>query len=88
LNRLDHAILLLKAIATAKTIDITYNTNTGKKIAELLHDICQQGSQAIKDGHSLIILSERKINENRVALSSLLASSALHQRFSVITECF
>lgn len=64
---------------TSKTIDISYAKNSGEKIAELLDDICRQGSQAIKDGHSLIILSDHGIDENRVAISSLLASSALHR---------
>jgi hypothetical protein len=41
---------------------------------------------SIKDGHSLIILSDRKINENRVALSSLLASSALHRHLVACSE--
>ncbi|HIG88363.1 MAG TPA: glutamate synthase subunit alpha, partial [Candidatus Thioglobus sp.] len=64
---------------TSKTIDITYDVNENEKISALLDDICAQGSQAIKDGHSLVILSDRNIGENRVAISSLLASSALHR---------
>ncbi|SVD94528.1 uncharacterized protein METZ01_LOCUS447382, partial [marine metagenome] len=38
-----------------------------------------QGSQAIKDGHSLVVLSDRKMNSNRASISALLASSALHR---------
>ncbi|SMN01324.1 Glutamate synthase [NADPH] large chain [uncultured Candidatus Thioglobus sp.] len=64
---------------TTKTIDITYDINSDTKITDLLDDICEQGSQAIKDGYSLIILSDRNTSENRVAVSSLLASSALHR---------
>ncbi len=64
---------------TSKTIDITYDTNEDKNISDLLDDICKQGSQAIKDGYSLIILSDRNISENRAPISSLLASSALHR---------
>jgi glutamate synthase (NADPH/NADH) large chain len=52
----------------------------------LLDDICQQGSQAIKDGHSLIILSDRKIEKNRATISSLLASSALHRHLVACSE--
>jgi glutamate synthase (NADPH/NADH) large chain len=93
---IDHPILTNEETAalrhcnhrdwTAKTIDITYDTNAGKKIAELLDDICQQGSQAIKDGHSLIILSDRKIDKNRATISSLLASSALHRHLVACSE--
>ena len=45
----------------------------------MLDSICEQSTQAIKDGHSLVILSDRKINSNRNAVSSLLASSAVHR---------
>ena len=86
---IDHPILTNEETAalrhcnhrgwTTKTIDITYDINDNKKVAELLDDICQQGSQAIKDGHSLVILSDRNIGENRAAISTLLASSALHR---------
>ena len=86
---IDHPILTNEETAalrhcnhrgwTSKTIDITYDINGNKKVSELLDEICQQGSQAIKDGHSLVILSDRNIGENRVAISTLLASSALHR---------
>jgi len=86
---IDHPILTNEETAalrhcnhrgwTSKTIDITYDLNKDRKVSELLDDICQQGSQAIKDGHSLIILSDRNVGENRAAISTLLASSALHR---------
>jgi len=86
---IDHPILTNEETAalrhcnhrgwTSKTIDITYDVNEGKKTSELLDDICKQGSQAIKDGHSLVILSDRNVGENRTAVSALLASSALHR---------
>ncbi len=86
---IDHPILTNEETAalrhcnhrgwTSKTIDITYDIDQDKKICELLDDICIQGSQAIKDGHSLVILSDRNSSENRIALSALLASSALHR---------
>ncbi|KAA0449623.1 MAG: glutamate synthase large subunit, partial [Candidatus Thioglobus sp.] len=71
---------------SSKTIDITYTKNSNEKIDELLNNICQQGSQAIKDGHSLIVLSDRDACENRIAVSSLLASSALHRHLVAKSE--
>ncbi len=62
-----------------KTIDITYDIKQTETLPELLENICQQGSKAIKDGHSLVILSDRNIGKNRLAVSALLASSALHR---------
>jgi glutamate synthase (NADPH/NADH) large chain len=64
---------------TTKTIDITYDIDGNHNLSDMLDDICQQGSQAIKDGHSLIVLSDRNISENRGVISALLASSALHR---------
>lgn len=93
---IDHPILTNKETAalrhcnhrgwTSKTIDITYNINENKNIPDLLDDICTKGSQAIKDGYSLIILSDRNIGTNRVAVSSLLASSALHRYLVASSE--
>lgn len=86
---IDHPILTNEETAalrhcnhrgwTSKTIDITYNLNEDVHLSDLLDDICQQGEAAISDGHSLVILSDRNVGENRVAISALLASSALHR---------
>jgi len=86
---IEHPILTNEEVAalqhcnhrgwTAKTIDITYDIEGEHNLSEMLDDICQQGSQAIKDGHSLIVLSDRNVGENRCAISALLASSALHR---------
>ena len=64
---------------TSQTIDITYEIDKGYNLSDMLDDICHQGSQAIKDGHSLVVLSDRKLNSNRASISALLASSALHR---------
>ncbi len=93
---IDHPILTNKEVTalkhcnhrgwTSKTIDITYDINENKKISKLLDDICTKSSKAIKDGHSLIVLSDRNIAKNRVAISSLLVSSALHRYLVANTE--
>jgi glutamate synthase (NADPH/NADH) large chain len=62
----------------SKTIDITYDINNDN-LEGLLDSICQQGKKAIDDGFSLIILSDRNTNQDRMAISTLLASSALHR---------
>jgi len=90
-NRLviEHPILTNEEVAalkncnhrgwSTKTIDITYDINSSKTLSEMLDDICLQGSKAIKNGHSLVLLSDRNVNEKRIAISALLASSALHR---------
>ena len=64
---------------TSKTIDITYDINGSHNLSDMLDSICEQSTQAIDDGHSLVILSDRKINASRNAVSALLASSAVHR---------
>ncbi len=62
-----------------KTIDITYPRSSA--IAGLhwaLERICQEATQAIRDGDSLIVLSDRNTGPNRIPVSSLLACGAVH----------
>ena len=86
---LDHPILTCDEIDalkninhrgwTSKTIDITYAANSGSNLEDILTNICNEGSQAIKDGHSLIVLSDKNAGKDRVPVSAFLASAALHR---------
>ncbi|MDQ1362495.1 MAG: glutamate synthase large chain, partial [Pseudomonadota bacterium] len=65
---------------TSKTIDITYGNLDGPDgLARALNRICDEASLAIASGHSLIILSDRNISDERVPVSALLATGAVHQ---------
>ncbi|MEH7415098.1 glutamate synthase large subunit [Neobacillus drentensis] len=59
----------------SKVIDILFTDN----LEASLNEVCRQADEAIAQGTSLIILSDRNMNENQVAIPSLLAVSALHQ---------
>ncbi len=62
-----------------RTIDITFDKAEGRAgMTDALDRICNEASQAIEDGYSLIILSDRNISETRVPLSSLVACGAVH----------
>ncbi|QDU80391.1 Ferredoxin-dependent glutamate synthase 1 [Polystyrenella longa] len=62
-----------------KTIDITYPLDEGKSgIRTALDRICAESEQAIQDGYSLVILSDRAVSAERIALSTLLATGAVH----------
>jgi glutamate synthase (NADPH/NADH) large chain len=43
-----------------------------------LDRICEETEQAIEDGYSIVVLSDRAMSEGRVPLSTLLASAGLH----------
>ena len=62
-----------------KTIDITFPRSEGMSGQQsTLDHICQEAEQAISDGYSLVILSERATSADRVPISSLLACGAVH----------
>jgi len=63
----------------SKTIDITYPKSQGTKgLRPALEKICAEARQAIHDGYALVILSDRLTDENRLPVSALLATGAVH----------
>ena len=66
----------------SKTIDITYPlaaANDLYALRDALHRIGDEAKQAIADGYSLVILSDRAIAADRGAMSALLAVGTVHQ---------
>jgi glutamate synthase (NADPH/NADH) large chain len=64
----------------AKTIDITYPIAESEfGLRPAIERVCQEAKSAISEGYSLVILSDRAISDERVAISSLLAAGAVHQ---------
>jgi glutamate synthase (NADPH/NADH) large chain len=62
-----------------KAIDITYPRTEGKHgMLAALDQICAEAEQAIDDGYSLVVLTDRGTNKDQVPLSSLLACGAVH----------
>jgi glutamate synthase (NADPH/NADH) large chain len=59
----------------SKVIDILFTED----IEGSLDRICQEADAAISEGVSLLILSDRNMNQKEAAIPSLLAASALHQ---------
>ncbi|HYD33663.1 MAG TPA: glutamate synthase large subunit, partial [Methylophilaceae bacterium] len=77
----------LKAIDTltqgryrSLTLDITYAASQGKQgMAAAIEALCKAAEQAVNDGFNLLILSDRTVGPERVAIPALLACSATHQ---------
>jgi len=62
-----------------KIIDITFPLKEGTAgLKTTLERICGAAEAAIDEGYSLIVLSDRAISSERVAVSSLLACGAVH----------
>ena len=87
--RVPHPILTNEELATLKhmdfrgwrtqTIDITFPRADGQAgLSAALERICTETEAAISAGYSLVILSDRAVSHDRVALSALMACGAVH----------
>jgi len=62
-----------------RTIDITYPRSEGDAgLRPAIDRICREATEAIRDGFSLVVLSDRAIGPDRVPICSLLATGAVH----------
>ena len=62
----------------SQLIDITYEVAENQGFQTALDRICIEAAQAIEDGFSFIILSDRKISQSRIPLSAMVACGAVH----------
>jgi glutamate synthase (NADPH/NADH) large chain len=61
-------------------LDITYPTAWGKEAVEArLASLAAQAEDAVRSGYSIIVISDRQVDKERVAIPALLALSAIHQ---------
>jgi len=87
--RLPHPILNNEEMAAlrhidhrgwkSKVIDITWDRNEGPEgMAKALKRICSEAEDAVDNGFALMVLTDRGISEDRVPVSALLATGAVH----------
>jgi len=63
-----------------KVIDITYPKEEGHSgILKTIDRVCAESESAIDDNYSFIVLSDKNLNEQNLAISSLLACSSVSQ---------
>ena len=85
---LSHPILSNKELADirdldshglrSKTIDITFEADSASGYLDALDRACAEAEQAIADGFSFVVLSDRAISAQRIAISALIACGAVH----------
>jgi len=64
----------------ALELDITYPVAWGPEAIEArLASLCAQAEDAVRSGYSIVIVSDRLVDRERVAIPALLALSAIHQ---------
>ncbi|WP_105902198.1 glutamate synthase large subunit [Vibrio gangliei] len=63
----------------AKTLDIVFRaTEEPGKLERALKRICQYAEDAVIDGYSIILLTDRATNSNHAAIPAMLAVGAVH----------
>jgi len=63
----------------SKTIDCTFHaTGEDGELETALERICRYAKDAVEDGFSIIVLSDRGIDSDHAAVPSLLATAAVH----------
>ncbi len=85
---LSHPILSNKELADirdldshglrSKTIDITFATDSASGYLDALDRACADAEQAIAEGFSFVVLSDRAMSAQRMAISALIACGAVH----------
>jgi glutamate synthase (NADPH) large chain len=62
------------------TLDITYPVHWGREGVEAkLASLCAEAVDAIRGGHNILIISDRGVTAQKVAVPALLALSCIHQ---------
>jgi glutamate synthase (NADPH/NADH) large chain len=63
----------------ARCLDITWPRSDGEHgLARALDRICREAEEAVDQGYSLVVLTDRNAGPDRVPVSALLASGAVH----------
>ena len=62
------------------TLDITYYASKGRDgMREAIYDLCAAAKRAVEGHFNILILSDRSVSAQRLAIPALLATSAVHQ---------
>ncbi len=61
------------------TLDITYSADFGAKgMEKALLDLCEAAEKRVHEGNNIIVLSDRLVRADRIAIPALLATAAVH----------
>ncbi len=95
--RVPHPILSNEELAAVKhlqhrgwrsrTLDITFPRGSGRRgLLEAFDRICAEATAAIDEGVALLVLSDRAVSEDRVPISALAATGAVHHHLVSTTS--
>ncbi|MCH8237169.1 MAG: glutamate synthase subunit alpha, partial [Proteobacteria bacterium] len=79
LEKIRHIEHLVDAAFHTYTLDICCPAADGAKgIAAALDTLCANAADVVLEGHNILILSDRGVNVDKVAIPALLATAAVH----------
>ena len=80
MEKIRHIELFTGGYLKSEELDITYPASWGPEGVEAaMASLCARSEDAIRLGFNLMIVSDRKINSERVAIPALLAVAGIHQ---------
>ncbi len=81
LNKIRHVADLADGAFLTETLDTTWDSAEGADgMGPALERLCDEAGQAVEQGFNILILSDRAVGPDRIALPALLACSAVHHR--------
>ncbi len=79
LERIRHIETIADSAFRTFTLDICYPAVRGAKgMAAALGSLCRKAKQVVLDGYNIVILSDRHIDADHIAIPALLATAAVH----------
>ncbi|MCX7876832.1 MAG: glutamate synthase large subunit [Melioribacteraceae bacterium] len=69
---------IAKGMFKAQTISLLFNPFVHRGMRNRLNEICTEAVDAVKNGFTLLILSDKGVDKDNAAIPSLLATSAIH----------
>src|SRR5580700_6440229 len=79
LDKIRNIELLIDGRFKTDTLDITWSAAEGAAgIEPALERLCREATDAVLDGHNILILSDRGTSPERAPIPALLATSAVH----------
>ena len=94
----DHPILTSTALYAlkhldheghkSKVIDITFNISDSstEDLKTAVNRVCQQAEEAVDNGVGFLVLSDRSVNHEFAAISSLMACGAIHHHLTKVAK--
>ncbi|MEN8167847.1 MAG: glutamate synthase large subunit, partial [Pseudomonadota bacterium] len=79
LERIRHVEDNTAGAFRTKTLDTTYPVVKGAEgMRAALMAVCELAEQKVREGYNILILSDRKVDADNIAIPALLATSAVH----------